>query len=59
MKLPQKTTMLGILMIVGAVTKEALNVLNGGHIDWASIYPAILGGWAAIHAGDQKPRGGQ
>jgi uncharacterized membrane protein len=47
-----KTTILGILTIIGAVISGATQFLNGGSIDLVSIIPAITAGIGLINAED-------
>ena len=47
-----KTTILGILTIVGAVVSGATQFLQSGSIDLLSIIPAISAGFGLIKAAD-------
>jgi hypothetical protein len=49
-----KTTILGILTIVGAVISGATQFLKGGSVDFISIVPAISAGIGLIKAQDQR-----
>jgi hypothetical protein len=49
-----KTTILGILTILGAVVTAAISYLNGQHVDSALLLTAITGGWGLITAADGK-----
>ena len=49
-----KTTILGILTIVGAIVSGATQFLKGGSIDLLSIVPAISAGIGLIKAQDQR-----
>jgi uncharacterized protein YccT (UPF0319 family) len=48
-----KTTILGILTIVGAVVSAATQFLNSGSIDLLSLAPAVTAGIGLIKAKDQ------
>jgi hypothetical protein len=48
-----KTTILGILTIVGAVVSAATQFLTSGSIDLLSIVPAVTAGFGLIKAKDQ------
>jgi hypothetical protein len=48
-----KTTILGILTIVGAVVSAATQFLTSGTVDLLSIVPAITAGVGLIKAKDQ------
>ena len=47
-----KTTILGILTIIGAIVSGATQFLKGGTIDFISIIPAISAGFGLIKAAD-------
>ena len=49
-----KTTILGILTIIGAIVASATQLLNGGSIDLLSMVPAISAGIGLIKAQDQR-----
>lgn len=49
-----KTTILGILTIVGAVVSGATQLISGGSIDFISLVPAISAGIGLIKAQDQR-----
>jgi len=49
-----KTTILGILTIVGAIVSGATQFMKGGSIDLISIVPAISAGIGLIKAQDQR-----
>lgn len=49
-----KTTVLGVLAIVGALVKAASEFFNGGHVDFAGLGAAVVAGIGLIHAADQK-----
>jgi len=48
-----KTTILGILTIVGAVVSASTQFLTSGSIDLLSIVPAVTAGFGLIKARDQ------
>lgn len=48
-----KTTILGILTIIGAVVSAATQILNTGSIDLFSVIPAITAGIGLVKAKDQ------
>jgi hypothetical protein len=48
-----KTTILGILTIVGAVVSAATQFLTSGSIDLLSLAPAITAGIGLVKAKDQ------
>jgi hypothetical protein len=51
-----KTTLLGVLIILGAVINAAITWLKTGSIpDPSTLYPSILFGWGLIHAADANP----
>lgn len=52
-----KTTILGILTIVGAVTTAAYQYVQGSSIDFVVLSTAITAGWGLIMAKDatRKP----
>jgi hypothetical protein len=49
-----KTTILGILTIIGAIVSGATQFMKGGSIDLISIVPAISAGIGLIKAQDQR-----
>lgn len=49
-----KTTILGILTIVGAVVSGATQFIKSGSIDLVSIVPAISAGLGLIKAADSS-----
>ncbi len=54
MKVPQKTTILGILTIIGTAVHAATVLFAGGNIDWTTAIAGITAGWGLIHADDAK-----
>ena len=52
-KQKMKTTILGILTIVGAIVGAATQFLTSGSIDLLSIVPAVTAGFGLIKAKDQ------
>jgi uncharacterized protein YccT (UPF0319 family) len=48
-----KTTILGVLTIIGAVVSAATQFLTSGSIDLLSIIPAVTAGFGLIKAKDQ------
>jgi len=50
-----KTTLLGVLMILGAIINVAITWLKTGVMpDLTALWPAILGGWGLLTAADAK-----
>jgi hypothetical protein len=49
-----KTTILGILTILGAIISGSTQLLKNGQIDLISLIPAITAGVGLIKAQDQK-----
>jgi len=50
-----KTTLLGVLMILGAIINAAIAWLKTGALPNVSeLWPAILGGWGLLTAADAK-----
>lgn len=47
-----KTTILGIITIVGALCNATVQYLNGKQIDLVTLSTAITAGWGLIHAAD-------
>lgn len=56
MKLPKdsKTTILGVLTIIAAVSNAGVALLSGMDVDWTTTIAALTGGWGLIHAADSK-----
>lgn len=53
-----RTTALGVLMIVGAVSNAAVELLNGHQPDWQATALAIIGGIGMLFAKDATVTGG-
>lgn len=51
-----KTTILGILTIVGAVTTAAFQYVQGSSVDFVVLSTAIAAGWGLIMAKDAPPK---
>ena len=49
-----KTTILGVLTILGAVVGAAKAFLSGAPVDFPTVIAAITAGIGLIHAADQK-----
>ena len=49
-----RTTILGVLTIVGALTAAATQLLNGHQPDLATTSAGVLAGLGLIHAADNK-----
>lgn len=47
-----KTTIAGILMIVSALAKAGIDLINGTAVDYASTFAAVTGGIGLIKAAD-------
>jgi len=58
MKTSWRTTTLGILAIVTAVTGAAQALLSGGNVDWSTTIAAVLAGIGLIKAKDSQVTGG-
>ena len=55
MKLNWKTTALGVLSIIAALSNAGVSYLHGGSVDFTALIAALLAGWGLIHAADAKP----
>jgi len=53
-----KTTVLGILAILGAVISAAVALIGGKALDWTAIMSAIMAGVGLICAKDSNVTGG-
>lgn len=47
-----KTTLLGVLTIIGAACGAGVSLLNGNPVDYPSLVAAVTAGWGLIHASD-------
>lgn len=50
-----KTTTLGVLTIVAAVSNAGVEYLNGHPVNMLALSAAVAAGWGLIHASDAKP----
>lgn len=50
-----KTTVLGILTILAALSHAGIALLNGGNLDWTTLLPALTAGIGLIKAQDSAP----
>lgn len=53
-----KTTVMGVLAILGAIISAATGLINGTVIDWTAVMAAILAGIGLIFAKDSQVTGG-
>ena len=53
-----KTTVLGILAILGALVSAGTGVVNGTPVDWTAIISAVMAGIGLIFAKDYNVSGG-
>lgn len=51
---PSKTTVLGVLTILGALLTAAAQYLGSGHLDLTALVAPLTAGFGLIHAQDQR-----
>lgn len=49
-----KTTTLGVLTIIAALSNAAVEYLNGKTVNMLTLGAAVAAGWGLIHASDAK-----